>query len=94
MLKLLDKLQEFVYTEVTKFKEVITMKKIISLLLALLMTFSVVTVAFAEGTEETTAPTETTAPATDEGEEGEAVGETEFGDLQWIMDLPFWLLPG
>ena len=66
------------------------MKKIISLLLALLMTFSVVTVAFAEGTEETTAPTETTAPATDEGEEGEAEGETEFGDLQWIMDLPFW----
>lgn len=65
------------------------MKKIISLLLALLMTFSVVTVAFAEGTEETTAPTETTAPATEEGEEGEE-GATDFGDLQWIMDLPFW----
>lgn len=64
------------------------MKKIISLLLAVLMAFSFVTVTFAtEGEAETVAPEETTAPA--EGEEG-AEGETDFGDLQWIMDLPFW----
>ncbi len=63
------------------------MKKLISLLLAVLMAFSFVTVSFAtEGEVETTvaAEEETTAPA--EGEEG----ATDFGDLQWIMDLPFW----
>ncbi len=61
------------------------MKKIISLFLALLMIFSVATVAFATA-EDTTAPTdvEATAPAEDEE------GTQDFGDLQWIMDLPFW----
>lgn len=70
------------------------MKKLISLLLALIMTFSVVTVAFATG-EGADAETTTAAPAGDEttdapadGEEAE--GEQDFGDLQWIMDLPFW----
>lgn len=67
------------------------MKKIISLFLALLMAFSVVTVAFAtEGDPavdpETTVASgdeETTAPEDEEG-------ATDFGDFQWIMDLPFW----
>ena len=61
------------------------MKKIISLFLALLMIFSVATVAFATA-EDTTAPAdvEATAPAEDEE------GTQDFGDLQWIMDLPFW----
>lgn len=70
------------------------MKKIISLLLALIMAFSVVTVAFAAG-EGADAETTAAAPAGDEttdapadGEEAE--GEQDFGDLQWIMDLPFW----
>lgn len=68
------------------------MKKIISLLLALIMTFSVVTVAFATEGE---AADETTTVASEEGttlpEEGEETeGEQDFGDLQWIMDLPFW----
>ena len=66
------------------------MKKIISLFLALLMAFSVVTVAFAtDGTDAPAQETETTAPA--EGEETtDEEGTQDFGDLQWIMDLPFW----
>ncbi len=63
------------------------MKKIIALLLALVMTFSVATIAFAA--DETVAPeTETTAPSG----EGEAEGEGEFdlGDFGFIMDLPLW----
>lgn len=63
------------------------MKKIIALLLALVMTFSVATVAFAAD-ETTTAPSteETTAPAEGEGEEG----ELDLGEFQWILDLPLW----
>lgn len=65
------------------------MKKIISLLLALIMTFSVATVAFAE---EASAPadTETTAPA-DTEENGSVVDTLEeaLGDYAWILDLPF-----
>lgn len=59
------------------------MKKIISLILALLMMFSVTTVAFAE---DVTDDAETTT-----GEvEGDA-SEAETDDtLQWILDLPFW----
>lgn len=61
------------------------MKKFIALVLALVMTFSLCTVAFAEGEAETTAPSveDTTVPA--EGEETE-----EAGELDWLLDLPFW----
>lgn len=75
------------------------MKKIISLLLALIMAFSVVTVAFATGEgadAETTAAAPADGETTDdpadgeEAEDPEAEPEQDFGDLQWIMDLPFW----
>jgi hypothetical protein len=64
------------------------MKKFIALLLAILMTFSVATVAFAA--DATTAPeTETTTPV--EGTEGEdnALG-VDLGEFSWILDLPLW----
>ena len=50
------------------------------------MTFSVATVAFAaEGT--TDAPsTETTAPS------DEDAATEDFGDFQWLLDLPLWTL--
>ncbi len=71
------------------------MKKIISLLLALIMTFSVATVAFAEETSapadtETSAPadTETTEPAEGEGSITDSLDEA-LGDYKWILDLPF-----
>ena len=58
------------------------MKKFIALLLALLMTFSVATVAFAA---------EETAPET----ETETTEEIDLGEYQWILDLPLWTLkPG
>ena len=64
------------------------MKKFIALLLAILMTFSVATVAFAAD-ETTAAPeTETTAPSG----EGETEGEFDLGEFQWILDLPLWTL--
>lgn len=69
------------------------MKKLLSVLLAILMAFSAVTVAFATDAEadatttEAAVDEEATAPV--EGEEGEE-GEQDFGDLQWILDLPFW----
>lgn len=67
------------------------MKKIIALLLALIMSFSVATVAFA-----TEGETTTDAPATDNtigaeipddiyGSIKEALGE----DFAWVLDLPF-----
>ncbi len=59
------------------------MKKIISLLLALVMVFSITTVAFAEDT--TVQDPETTTEAT----EGETEGE-EKDPLQFLLDLPFW----
>lgn len=56
------------------------MKKFIALLLALLMTFSVATVAFAA--EETTPEAGTSE-------------EIDLGEFQWILDLPLWTLkPG
>lgn len=58
------------------------MKKFIALLLALLMTFSVATVAFAA---EETAPETTT----------EATEEIDLGEYQWLLDLPLWTVgPG
>ncbi len=65
------------------------MKKIIALILALIMTFSMGTVAFAEGTEidDTTAGETENTP--NEGGEGEAETE-EAGDFDWLLDLPFW----
>lgn len=65
------------------------MKKIISILLALIMIFSVTTVAFAADEEATTPPaTEETTPA--EGEEGETTEEEPLlGEYDWILDLPF-----
>lgn len=66
------------------------MKKIISLFLALLMAFSVVTVAFAEGeAPDATPDTETTAPVEGEGE-GTEEAIPDLGELNWILDLPFW----
>lgn len=67
------------------------MKKIISLLLALLMAFSVVTVAFANG-DETTAeqPDTTLSDENNTTEEETPEGALDLGEFQWILDLPFW----
>ena len=66
------------------------MKKLISLLLAVLMVFSLVTVAFAAD-EATDAPetenTETVAPDEEEGTESLI---PDLGEYDWILDLPFW----
>lgn len=62
------------------------MKKIIALLLALIMTFSLGTVAFATDVDApAVGETETTAPA-----EGEDAETEEAGDFDWLLDLPFW----
>ena len=53
------------------------MKKIIALLLALLMTFSVATIAFAE---------DETASA----EDGINISDLDLGEYSWILDLPLW----
>lgn len=55
------------------------MKKLISILLAVLMMFSFVTVASAE---DAAPDTETTAPAED--------GAIDLGEFDWLLDLPFW----
>ena len=57
------------------------MKKFIALLLAILMTFSVATVAFAA---EETVPETTPEAGTSE--------EIDLGEFQWILDLPLWTL--
>ena len=62
------------------------MKKVISLLLAVLMTFSFVTVAFAE---DAAAPEDVEATAPAEGE-GNFTDNIDLGEYQWILDLPFW----
>ncbi len=62
------------------------MKKVISLLLAVLMAFSFVTVAFAE---DAAAPEDVEATAPVEGE-GEFTDSIDLGEYQWILDLPFW----
>lgn len=67
------------------------MKKLISILLAVLMVFSLVTVAFAadEGADAPAAEnTENDAPAKDE--EGEESLIPDLGEYDWILDLPFW----
>lgn len=67
------------------------MKKIIAILLALVMSFSVVTVAFAADDATATGPDTTVTDVegeeetTDPSDEGE-----EAGELDWILDLPFW----
>ncbi len=67
------------------------MKKIISILLAMLMMFSLVTVAFAEtdlpaeGTD-----TEETTPAPEAPEAGNESIIPDLGEFNWILDLPFW----
>ena len=65
------------------------MKKIIALLLALMMTFSVATVAFATEAEAPEADTETTAP--EASEEDKPVSDQldeMLGEYDWILDLP------
>ena len=57
MQRRIDKWRKSDYTEITKSKEVIYMKKLIAVLLAVLMMFSVVTVAFAEGEADDTTTT-------------------------------------
>ncbi|MBQ7296134.1 MAG: hypothetical protein IJW86_08095 [Clostridia bacterium] len=57
------------------------MKKFLALILAVIMTFSVATVAFAA--EETAAPEETTAVLE---------SDEEAGALDWLLDLPVWTL--
>ena len=60
------------------------MKKFISLLLALVMTFSVATIAFAAD-ETTTLPDTSTDVEAEPGTE-----EGDLGDFQWLLDLPLW----
>lgn len=62
------------------------MKKIIALLLALVMTFSVATIAFAADETVDAPTTGETTPI--EGEEG----EFDLGDFGFILDLPLWTL--
>lgn len=63
------------------------MKKFLALVLAIIMAFSVVTVAFATDAQALEADTTTTAPS------DEATGEA--GSLDWLLDLPVWTLkPG
>ena len=66
------------------------MKKIIALLLALMMTFSVATVAFATEAEAPEADTETTAPEAPEEDKPVSDQLDEMlGEYDWILDLPF-----
>ncbi len=65
------------------------MKKILALVLALIMTFSLCTVAFAEG--EAADETTTTEAVVEDGTEE---GTEEAGDFDWLLDLPFWTVKG
>lgn len=64
------------------------MKKVISLLLAILMAFSFMTVAFAEGEATEDTNTEVVDPNAPADEEEKA--PIDLGEYQWILDLPFW----
>ena len=67
------------------------MKKLISLLLAVLMVFSLATAAFAADEAAdvpATENTDATAPA--EGEETTDSIIPDLGEYDWILDLPFW----
>ncbi len=67
------------------------MKKIISLLLALVMAFSMCTVAFANGTDATEGDISAGGVGNTEGEVTPDDEETEeAGDFDWLLDLPFW----
>lgn len=68
------------------------MKKIIALLLALIMTFSVGTLAFATEGDVTEPGTTEEAPV--EGEV-DVMGTVEgfLGEYSWILDLPFGVVP-
>lgn len=61
------------------------MKKIIALLLALIMTFSMGTVAFAQETTEELPPVAEDTNDEAEGSEEESI----LGEYDWILDLPF-----
>ena len=64
------------------------MKKIIALLLALIMAFSMGTVAFAEGEDAGDPPV--AEDTTNDGEEAEGSDEESIlGEYDWILDLPF-----
>ncbi len=68
------------------------MKKLISVLLALIMIFSVTTVAFAADTDDTTPPASegtTTEDSTEGSEEAEGEEDSLLGEYDWILDLPF-----
>ena len=68
------------------------MKKIIALLLALIMTFSMGTVAFAEGEVAGGDETVVTPPPSEGGEgesEAEGTEDSILGEYDWILDLPF-----
>lgn len=65
------------------------MKKIIALLLAMVMLFSVATVAFAEDAADTTTTQVADDSTTVEGEET-TEEEPLLGEYDWILDLPFW----
>ena len=67
------------------------MKKVISLLLAILMAFSLVTVAFATEGEAAASETTDVAPEGSEGGEGESEeAPIDLGEYQWSLDLPVW----
>ncbi len=57
------------------------MKKVISLLLALLMAFSFMTVASAE---------ETSTEAPENSGSTDIIPEGALGEYDWLLDLPFW----
>lgn len=66
------------------------MKKLISVLLAALMIFSLVTVAFAEdtGADDTVNTENAAGGSVDLGEID--VENLDLGEFDWILDLPFW----
>ncbi len=66
------------------------MKKIISLFLAILMIFSVATVAFATDAPAGDTNTDVVVPDAPAEGEGEESVIPDLGEYDWILDLPFW----